>query len=173
MKKGTGAAGGHTAIERTTPIIVPGNAFSVSLASVPDAVAAVFGFIRGAAHTPEERASLCRYFGGMNEPGTRIRVRSMNHSANTVDVDAKRERDTQTHSAKEKERFWRRTMLEQVEREKEGQPVVVELEGWRGWMHPPWRIYDSSSPVAGVEYAGAGVLKSGGGCGRVPITRRG
>lgn len=35
------------------------------------------------------------------------------------------------------------------------------------------RIYGSSSPVAGVEYAGAGVLKSGGGCGRVPITRRG
>lgn len=34
-------------------------------------------------------------------------------------------------------------------------------------------IYGGGSPVAGAAYAGAGVLKSGGGCGRVPITRQG
>jgi hypothetical protein len=34
-------------------------------------------------------------------------------------------------------------------------------------------IYADGSPVAGAAYAGAGVLKSGGGCGRVPITRQG
>lgn len=34
-------------------------------------------------------------------------------------------------------------------------------------------IEHGSSPVAGAAYAGAGVLKSGGGCGRVPITQQG
>lgn len=34
-------------------------------------------------------------------------------------------------------------------------------------------IWYGGSPVAGAAYAGAGVLKSGGGCGRVPITRQG
>ena len=199
------AAGGHTAIERTAPIIDSGNAFSVSLASVPDAVAAVFGhsFIRASSgpHTgQEERASLCRYFGGMNEPGTRIRVRSMNHSACTVDVDAERERDTQTHRVKGKESERGRSStrdercsstkpVAEGEREKErkrerereeGRGAELLVGGSRtggrvrgGWMHPLWCMYGGSSPVAGVEYAGAGVLKSGGGCGRVPITRRG
>lgn len=42
-------------------------------------------------------------------------------------------------------------------------------------MHPVTHIYIwyGGSPVAGAAYAGAGVLKSGGGCGRVPITRQG
>ncbi|KYN14811.1 hypothetical protein ALC57_12920 [Trachymyrmex cornetzi] len=42
-------------------------------------------------------------------------------------------------------------------------------------MHPVTYMYIwyGGSPVAGAAYAGAGVLKSGGGCGRVPITRQG
>lgn len=90
------------------------NAFSVSLASLrvcprpppPPPPPTPWRRFSGP-HTSgggERASSLCRCFGGMNEPGTRIRARSMNHSACTVDVDAEREHDTQTHERSERER---------------------------------------------------------------------
>lgn len=103
----------------------------------------------------------------MDAGTTRIRIRSMNHSVQ-CDVDAARWREGETRGAAS-------SMPEKGAREGGGKGD--HRLAWRkGWMHPVSHIYmythGSGSPVAGAAYAGAGVLKSGGGCGRVPITRR-